>query len=116
MTVPANAVITFTGTFGSWRADSSPLADYILPPGDGSLVLRTQPGFDLSLRPAASGRLRIATDADPAGYIAATGHGSPDSVIAAPPGSDYRNLDGGAGQTLWIKRAGNDAHGWFAIA
>ena len=115
MTVPANAVITFTGTFGAWRADSSPLADYIAPPGDGSLVLRSQPDRDLALRPAASGRLRITTDGDPAGYVAATGHGSPDGVVAAPPGSDYRNLDGGAGQTLWIKRLGTDSHGWFAI-
>ncbi len=116
MTVPANATVSFTGTFGSWRADGSPLADYIAPPGDGSLVLRTQPNADLSLRPAAAGHLRITSDADPAGYIAATGHGSPDGVITAPPGSDYRNLDGGAGQTLWIKRTGTDFHGWFAIA
>ena len=116
MTVPANASVTFEGVFGSWRADGSPLADYIAPPGDGSVVLRTQPNGDLSLRPAAAGHLRITTDADPAGYIAATGHGSPDGVVTAPPGSDYRNLDGGTGQTLWIKRTGTDSHGWFAIA
>ena len=77
MTVPANATVTFVGTFGAWRADGSPLADYIAPPGDGSLLLRTQPNADLTLRPAAAGHLRITTDADPAGYIAATGHGSP---------------------------------------
>ncbi len=116
MTVPANASVTFEGIFGSWRADGSPLADYVAPPGDGSLVLRTQPNADLSLRPAAAGHLRITTDADPAGYIAATGHGSPDGIVTAPPGSDFRNLDGGAGQTLWIKRTGTDSHGWFAIA
>ncbi len=116
MTVPANATVTFTGTFGAWRADSSPLADYIAPPGDGSLLIRSQPNSDVSLRPAANGHVRITTDADPAGYIAATGHGSPDGVVTAPPGSDFRNLDGGVGQTLWIKRTGTDAHGWFAIA
>lgn len=116
MTVPANATIGFTGTFGAWRADAVPLVDYIAPPGDGSLLLRTMAGEDLTLRPSAAGRLRVTTDADPAGYVVATGHGSPDGVVTAPPGSDYRNLDGGAGQTLWIKRAGADAHGWFAIA
>ncbi len=93
----------------------SPLADYIDPPGDGSLLLRSS-RRGRHLRPAAAGHLRIATDADPAGYVAATGHGSPEGVVTAPPGSDYRNLDGGAGQTLWIKRTGTDAHGWFAIA
>ena len=116
MTVPANATVTFVGTFGAWRADTSLLADYIAPPGDGSLLLRTQPNADLTLRPAAAGHLRITTDADPAGYIAATGHGSPAGVVTAPPGSDYRNLDGGVGQTLWIKRTGVDSNGWFAIA
>jgi hypothetical protein len=116
MTVPANATVTFVGTFGSWRADTSFLADYVAPPGDGSLLIRTQPNFDLTLRPAASGRVRITTDADPGGYVAATGHGSPAGIVTAPPGSDYRNLDGGIGQTLWIKRTGTDSSGWFAIA
>jgi hypothetical protein len=116
MTVPANATVTFVGTFGSWRADTSFLADYIAPPGDGSLLVRTMPNFDLALRPAASGRVRITTDADPSGYVAATGHGPPTGIVIAPPGSDYRNLDGGAGQTLWIKRTGTDSNGWFAIA
>ena len=116
MTVPANATVTFVGMFGSWRADTSLLADYIAPPGDGGLLLRTMPNLDLTLRPGAAGHLRIATDNDPSGYVAATGHGSPMGVVTAPPGSDYRNLDGGAGQTLWIKRTGTDANGWFAIA
>ena len=116
MTVPANATATFVGTFGSWRADTSFLADYISPPGDGSLLVRTMPNADLMLRPAATGHVRITTDADPAGYIAATGHGTPIGIVTAPPGSDYRNLDGGVGQTLWIKRVGTDSNGWFPIA
>jgi hypothetical protein len=115
VTIPANATISFTGTFGSWRADAVPLADYIAPPGDGSLVMRTM-AHDLTLHPADGGVVRIATDADPGGYIAATGHGSPAGLVNAPPGSDYRNLDGGVGSTLWIKRTGIDASGWFAIA
>ena len=115
ITVPANATIGFTGAFGSWRADSVPLADYLAPPGDGSLVIRTI-AADLTLRPSGSGHLRIATNLDPGGYIAGVGHGSPAGVVAAPPGSDYRNLDGGVGATLWIKRGGTDASGWFALA
>jgi hypothetical protein len=115
VTIPANATVTFTGTFGSWRADAVPLADYIAPPGDGSLILRTI-AADLTLHPAGTGHVRIATDADPGGYVAAIGHGSPAGTVIAPPGSDYRNLDGGVGATLWIKRSGTDATGWFAIA
>ncbi len=115
ITVPANATVTFTGTFGGWRADAVPLADYIAPPGDGSLVVRTI-AADLTLHPAGTGHVRIATDTDPGGYIAGIGHGSPLGTVSAPPGSDYRNLDGGAGQTLWIKQLGTDATGWVAIA
>ncbi|WP_158746092.1 right-handed parallel beta-helix repeat-containing protein [Acidisphaera sp. L21] len=116
ITVPANATITFTGVFGAWRADNVPLADYIAPPGDGSLLLRTLHDADLIVRPSTTGHFRVSTDADPGGYIAAIGHGSPIGVVTAPPGSDYRNLDGGVGQTLWIKRLGADSQGWFAVA
>lgn len=116
VTVPANATITYAVTFGAWRAEMVPLADYIAPPGDGSLLLRTMPGSDLTLRPATSGHVRVSTDVDPQGYIVATGHGSPNGLITAPPGSDYRNLDGGPGETLWIKQVGVDAEGWFALA
>lgn len=115
ITVPAHATIAFAGTFGGWWVDSVPLADYIAPAGDGSLILRTI-AADLVLHPSGPGHVRVATDADPGGYIAATGHGSPAGAIVAPPGSDYRNLDGGAGATLWIKRSGIDASGWYAIA
>jgi hypothetical protein len=115
-TAPANATVNFTGTFGAWRADAVPLADYIAPPGDGSLVLRTLPNADLCLRPASAGHVRITSDTDPSGYIAATGHGSPNGIVSAPPGSDYRNLEGGVGQTLWIKCTGTDSNGWSAIA
>jgi hypothetical protein len=115
ITVPANATIAFTGTFGGWRADMVPLADYVAPPGDGSLVLRTI-AADLTLHPAGTGKVRIVSDTDPGGYIVTRGHGSPAGVVSAPPGSDYRNLDGGVGATLWIKRSGTDASGWFAIA
>jgi hypothetical protein len=37
-------------------------------------------------------------------------------VVAAPPGSDYRNLAGGVGSTLWVKQTGTGNTGWFAVA
>ena len=57
-TVPANATISFTGIFGAWRADSVPLADYLVAVGDGSLTLRTMGNADLTMHPSANGRLR----------------------------------------------------------
>lgn len=57
-----------------------------------------------------------ATPAALAGCVGATGHGSPEGAVTAPPGSDYRNLDGGVGATLWVKRAGVGPTGWFAVA
>jgi hypothetical protein len=41
-----------------------------------------------------------------------TGHGPP--TIAAPPGSLYLNLDGGAGTTLYVKESGTNNSGWQA--
>ena len=72
------------------------------------------PTGDLYLRPG--GAVRIANAAEPFGCSSLVGRGSPQGVVAAPPGSDYRNLDGGLGQTFWLKQSGNDASGWAAIA
>jgi hypothetical protein len=44
------------------------------------------------------------------------GRGSPVGVVVAPPGSDYRNLNGGAGATFWVKASAQDASGWVAVA
>ena len=68
------------------------------------------------LQPGALGQLRVSSAAEPAGFVSTLGRGSPEGVVAAPPGSDYRNLDGVAGQTLWLKRAGDGPTGWAAIA
>ena len=115
ITVPAGACVDWTGTFGGWRAGAFPLGDYLRPPGDGSLVVGTVAG-DLTLRPAPGGAVRVGSAAEPWGFVSALGRGSPEGVVAAPPGSDYRNLDGGTGATLWLKRSGMDAHGWAAVA
>ncbi len=116
MTVPASAEVEWVGTWGTWRATGAPLADYFQFAGDGALAVRTLNNADVWVRPNGSGRLRLTSDAEPLGVSSSIGRGSPAGVVSASPGSDYRNLDGGAGQTLWIKQSGNDASGWIAIA
>lgn len=43
-----------------------------------------------------------------------SGTGSPAGVIAAPVGSVYQRLDGGAGSTLYVKESGTGTSGWVA--
>lgn len=112
--VPQASSIEWVGTWGGWQAVAFALADYISPTGDGGLALRSADG-DLSLRPAADGQVRVCSEGEPAGFASLLGRGSPEGVITAPVGSDYRNLDGGAGTTLWIKRTGTASAGWFAV-
>lgn len=81
-------------------------------PGGGAAAL--QPPGDLYLRPG--GAVHLASAAEPFGCLSLVGRGSPQGRVAAPPGSDYRNLDGGAGRTLWLKQLGTDTAGWAAIA
>lgn len=113
--VPASSAVEWMGTWGGWQAVLFSPADYLAPTGDGSLVLRTAGAGDLTLRPAGSGRVRVGSETDPFGFISTLGHGSPEGLVTAPPGSDYRNLDGGIGTTLWIKRSGAGPIGWFAV-
>ena len=113
--VPPTSVVEWTGAWGGWHAVSFPLGDYLAPGGDGSLVVRSAAG-DVVARPAGSGRVRVSSDVEPVGFSSLLGRGSPEGVKAAPPGSDYRNLDGGIGATLWIKRVGTAATGWIAVA
>lgn len=42
------------------------------------------------------------------------GKGSPENVVAAPPGMLYVNTDGGANITLWVKESGTGKTGWVA--
>ena len=116
LTVPAATTVDWTVTWGSWRATAFAAGQFLAPPGDGSLVMHTLDNGDLTLRPAGAGRLHLGSDAEPSGCTLTVGRGSPDGVVVASPGSDYRNLDGGVGATLWVKRIGTDAHGWTAIA
>jgi hypothetical protein len=79
------------------------------------MTLRTQSG-DISLHPAGSGVVRILSDSESTGAVELIGRGSPLNVVAAPPGSSFRNLNGGAGQTFWVKQAGTGTANWVAIA
>lgn len=105
-----------TGTWGAWHAASAPLADYLQFAGDGSLAVRTLNNADIWVRPNGTGAFRLTSDSEPTGITSSIGRGSPAGVVSAPPGSDYRNLNGGAGSTFWIKQNGNDASGWIAVA
>ena len=113
--VPQASVVEWIGTWGGWQAVSFPLGDYLAPAGDGGFAVRSVAN-DVVLRPGGSGRVRVCKDGEPAGFASLLGRGSPAGVVAAVPGSDYRNLDGGAGATLWVKRSGSDASGWVAVA
>jgi len=112
--VPAASAVDWAGTWGGWQALAFAPADYLGPTGDGGLVVRSTAG-DLTLRAAGPGRLRVASDEEPGGFVSTLGRGSPEGAVIAPPGSDYRNLDGGAGSTLWLKRSGTGATGWAAV-
>ena len=113
-TAPAATAVDWEGTWGGWQALGLTPGDFLTSPGDGTLQVRTT-GGDMTLHPAGSGRVRVGSDAEPAGFATALGRGSPEGVVTAPPGSDYRNLDGGAGTTLWLKRSGAGPAGWAAI-
>ena len=44
------------------------------------------------------------------------GTGSPEGVVTASPGAEYRRTDGGVGTTLYIKESGTGNTGWVAHA
>ncbi len=43
-----------------------------------------------------------------------SGLGSPEGEVAAPVGTLYRRLDGGANTTLYVKESGTGNTGWSA--
>ena len=112
--VPQASVVDWIGAWGGWQAVAFEPADYLAPAGDGSVAFRSAAG-DVVMRPAGVGHVRVSSDAEPVGFSSLLGRGAPEGVVAAPPGSDYRNLDGGAGSTLWVKRTGSGNTGWFAV-
>ena len=105
------AIAELRGSGGSFQLAAVP-EPALAYPGSGSAAL--QPPGDLYLRPG--GAIHLASAVEPFGCLSLVGRGSPQGSVAAPPGSDYRNLSGGVGQTLWLKQVGTDANGWVAVA
>jgi len=115
MGIPPGSAVELEGAFGQWRAVQSPPVDYVMPTGNGGAVLQSIGSGDLTLRPASGGTLGIASVAEPGGYSSSLGRGSPEGIVVASPGSDFRNLEGGAGSTLWVKVSGTGSSGWTAV-
>jgi hypothetical protein len=116
MTVPAGSTVYWRGTAGGWNAESVPLADYIMPTQGGAVTISSVGNGDIDLQPSGLGVVRFSTQDNPTGYCTAIGLGTPEGVVSAPPGSDYRNLSGGVGATFWIKQSGTATTGWVAVA
>jgi hypothetical protein len=115
-TAPANSEVEWVGTWNGWRARQFPPGEYLQTGTDGTLTLASAATADLILKPASGGHLRFCTATEATGVMSVIGRGTPLGVVPAPPGSDYRNLNGGAGNTFWIKVSATDATGWVAVA
>jgi len=115
ITIPAGGTIDWIGTNGGWRAARFSQSDYVSPNGDGSVTLKTRSG-DISLHPAGTGVVRLISDTESTGAVELIGRGSPLNAISAPPGSTFRNLNGGVGTTFWVKQAGTGSANWVAVA
>jgi hypothetical protein len=115
ITTPGRSEVEWVGLSGVWFASRYQQTDYIAPATDGSVTLRSQTG-DVRLHPAGAGAVRWVNDAQSTGCTTTIGNGAPTGVVAAPPGSDYRNLSGAAGSIFWVKQSGTGNTGWVAIA
>lgn len=116
MTVAANADVLFVGTFNSWRTSYFSSADYMLPDTTGGTQFRSFNNGDVQLRPNGSGHVRLTSDAEATGCSEMIGRNTPQGAVAAPPGSTYRNLNGGIGSSFFVKQTGTGNTGWSAIA
>ena len=115
ITVAGNADIEWIGTFNTWRASFFASADYLAPDMTGGASLRSFNNGDLQLHPAGSGKVRLVSDVESTGCLEAIGRNAPEGVLAAPPGSTFRNLNGGVGTSIYVKRVGTGSVGWFAL-
>jgi nitrous oxidase accessory protein NosD len=115
ITTPANSEIEWVGLNTGWYASRYQQTDYVQPGSDGSLTLTNHSG-DVRIHPSGSGAVRWVNDSQATGCTTTVGSGTPQGVVTAPPGSDYRNLTGAAGSVFWIKQTGTAATGWIAIA
>jgi hypothetical protein len=115
ITTPANSEIEWVGLNAGWFASRYQQTDYVQPGSDGSVTLTTPTG-DVRIHPSGGGAVRWVNDAQATGCSTTIGSGTPQGVVTAAPGSDYRNLTGAAGSVFWIKQTGTGATGWVAIA
>jgi hypothetical protein len=115
ITTPANSEIEWVGLNAGWYASRYVQTDYVQPGTDGSVTLTNLSG-DVRIRPSGSGAVRWVNASQATGCTTVVGSGTPQGVVTAPPGSDYRNLTGAAGSVFWIKQTGTGATGWVAIA
>jgi hypothetical protein len=115
ITTPANSEIEWVGLNAGWYASRYQQTDYVQPGIDGSVTLTNLSG-DVRIHPSGSGAVRWVSDGQTTGCITMVGSGTPQGVVTAPTGSDYRNLTGVAGSVFWIKQTGTGATGWVAIA
>jgi Right handed beta helix region/Pectate lyase superfamily protein len=115
ITTPANSEIEWVGLNAGWYASRYQQTDYVQPASDGSVTLTNLSG-DVRIHPSGSGAVRWVNNSQATGCTTMVGSGTPQGVVTAPPGSDYRNLTGAAGGVFWIKQTGTGATGWIAIA
>jgi len=116
LVLPAYGSAEIDGVFGNYAITSSPPTGYLTPTNSGNLLIQTITDGDVIVKPDGAGFVQLASDTDPAGISFQIGHGAPENVVIANPGSDYRNLDGGVGSTLWVKQSGTGSQGWVAVA
>jgi hypothetical protein len=116
LVLPAYGSAEIEGVFGNYAITSSPPTGYLTPTNSGNLLIQTITDGDVIVKPDGAGFVQLASDTDPAGISFQIGHGAPENVVIANPGSDYRNLDGGVGSTLWVKQSGTGSQGWVAVA
>jgi len=114
--VPANSDVEWRAAWGIWRAGRFPPFDYLGADGAGGAIVRSMGNGDVALHPSGGGHVRLLSDTEATGCVSMIGRGTPQGVVSAPPGSDYRNLNGGAGSTWWVKQTGTGATGWIAVA
>lgn len=115
ITVAANADVEWIGTFNTWRAAFFSSGDYLLPDSTGGASLRSSNNADVQLHAGGAGHLRIVSDAEATGTMELIGRNSPQGVVTAPPGSTFRNLNGGVGSSFYVKQTGTGTSGWAAI-
>jgi hypothetical protein len=118
ITIPAGTDIEWLfsgGATGHWTALNFQLESAsIESDGAGRVALRSVSG-NVALYPGGTGAVQWVSDTHTAGCTTTIGSGSPEGVVTASPGSDYRNLTGAAGSVFWIKQTGAGNTDWVAL-